>query len=106
MARPRSRPTKLKPSPSPLGELAFWNAHHDERGFASMHINKRHAGGDDPASGGQSGAPLSPHRRVLADGWRARRDFEDEPARQQLPTSCPEGVLFPVAALGLMPAGP
>jgi hypothetical protein len=30
-------------------QLAFWNAHHDERGFASMHIyrGKRHAGGDD-----------------------------------------------------------
>jgi len=29
---------------------------------------------------GQSGAARSPHRRVLADAWRARRDPADEPA--------------------------
>ena len=30
----------------------------------------------------QSGAARSPHRRVLADAWRARRDPADQPARQ------------------------
>jgi hypothetical protein len=33
-------------------QLAFWNAHHDERGFASMHIyHVRYAGRDRPARG-------------------------------------------------------
>ena len=80
----------------------------------------------------QSGAARPPHRRVLADAWRARSDSEDQPARQcefatirerlikigarviehiarirvQLPTSCPEAALFRTVALGLMPSGP
>ena len=44
-------------------QLAFWNAHHDERGFASMHIyhvdahlsrGERYASGGDPAPGAHS----------------------------------------------------
>jgi hypothetical protein len=80
----------------------------------------------------QSGAARSPHRRVLADARRARRDPAEQSARHcefatirerlikigarmiehiarirvQLPTSCPEGALFRVVALGIMPSGP
>jgi hypothetical protein len=39
--------------------LAFWNAHHDERGFAPMHIY--HAG---------SGAPVVAILRATAGGAR------------------------------------
>jgi hypothetical protein len=80
----------------------------------------------------QSGAAGSPYRRVLADARRARRDPPEQSARRlrvrdnlerlikigarviehiartrvQLPTSCPEGALFRVVALGIMPSGP
>ena len=80
----------------------------------------------------QSGAARPPHRRVLADAWRARRDPEGEPARQvrvrhhpgapdqdrgardracrayprPAADRCPDAALFRCVALGRMPSGP
>jgi Transposase DDE domain group 1 len=46
-------------------QLTFWNAHHDERGFAPMHVY--HAGGGDPAAGQDAERPRSPHRHQASD---------------------------------------
>jgi hypothetical protein len=41
-------------------QLAFWNAHHDERGFASMHIYHLTSGD----AGWQSCAPGAPRKAL------------------------------------------
>ena len=51
-------------------QLAFWNAHHDERGFASMHIYHVASGtpsGGDPAPGAHSQGQRGAHRHQACD---------------------------------------
>ena len=70
-------------------QLAFWNAHHDERGFASMHIYH-------VASGTPVAAILRPARTP-----KGRRGVHRHQACDQAPAPP-----FRTVALSLMPSGP
>ena len=56
-------------------QLAFWNAHHDERGFVSR--GERHAGGDDPAPGPHAEGHRGEDRHQACDETLAQTLAED-----------------------------